>query len=116
MVDGFHLMLHCYGCNEEKLKDSRFLSEVLEGLLWEIEINLDAPENPFDELQEKRETGTLNLVASDSGHAFAHAKKEGNCFLSLYSSNEFDYEKIESLILNAFEVEEYTREITGLLN
>ncbi len=104
---GPHLMLDCYGCNEEKLKDAKFILKFLKNTPKKFGMHII--KEPFlisyDENPETWDNGGVSaIVIIAESHIAIHTFPGNDGFMSLdmFSCKEFNIEKIISIINKEF--------------
>lgn len=112
---GPHLMLDCYGCNENKLKDLDFVLKFLDDLPNLINMHkisephaVNYPGNPksFDR------GGISAVVIIAESHISIHTFPSHKYMnVDIFSCKEFDVEKATSFIINSFEAKKFEKKL-----
>lgn len=111
---GSHLMLDCYGCSREKLKDRNFLHKFLDELPELIGMHkisephvVEFAGNP----QSFDRGGLCGIVLIAESHISVHTfpDNQGHAFVDIFSCKDFDVEKAVKHIIDTFEAKRYER-------
>ena len=112
---GPHLMLDCYGCNENKLKDLNFVLKFLDKLpdligMHKIAephaINYPGKPNSFDK------GGISAVVIIVESHISIHTFPSYNYMsVDIFSCKDFDVNKAVNFIIKAFEVKKVEKKL-----
>ena len=112
---GPHLMLDCYGCNENKLKDLKFVLKFLDDLPDLIKMHkisephaVDYPGNPksFDE------GGISAVVIIAESHISIHTFPSHKYMsVDIFSCKNFDMEKAIDFVVKTFEAKKIEKKL-----
>ncbi len=111
---GPHLMLDCYGCNREKLKDKIFLHRFLDELpvligMHKISepnvVEFSGNPNSFDR------GGLCGIILIAESHISVHTfpDNEGHAFIDIFSCKNFDVERAVEHIIKTFEAKRHEK-------
>jgi len=112
---GPHLMLDCYGCNESKLKDLKFILKFLNDL--PILINMHKISEPhaidYPGRQGSFDNGGISaVVIIAESHISIHTFPSHRYMsVDIFSCKEFDVEKATGFIIKSFEAKKFEKKI-----
>ena len=114
---GPHLMLDCYGCNETKLKDLKFILKFLNDLSDLIGMHKIAEPHAIDysgrpESFDKGGISAVVIIAEShvSVHTFPLQKYMS---LDIFSCKNFDINKAIEFTVKSFEVKKFEKQLTN---
>ena len=104
---GPHLMLDCYGCDKEKLKDAKAILKFLNDTVKKLDMHII--KEPFlvsyDYNPETWDNGGVSaIVIIAESHISIHTFPENDGFMSLdmFSCKEFNIDKVVSIVTKEF--------------
>ena len=96
-----HVMLDCYGANQNQLDDIKFINDLLNQLAFELNVNPICPPSliPYYYGKVKDDLGISAYVLLEGGHITIHTFPIRECyFVDVFYDGEFD-EKTTQFIL-----------------
>lgn len=104
---GPHLMLDCYGCDREKLRDANCILKFLKQTPGKLDMHIIKEPSivSYDENPETWDNGGVSaIVIIAESHISIHTFPDNDGFMSIdmFSCKEFDIEKVISIINEEF--------------
>ncbi len=116
---GPHLTLDLYGCNKRKLSDHSFIYELLDELPSKIGMTkISVPSvssfagNPLGKKDSFDKGGVSGFVLIAESHITVHTFiAQNSVFVDIFSCKNFDIEKAERYLIEAFEAKKSEKNI-----
>lgn len=98
-----HVMLDCYGANQNQLDDIKFINDLLNQLAFELNVNPICPPSliPYYYGKVKDDLGISAYVLLEGGHITIHTFPIRECyFVDVFYDGEFDEKKLYDILLD----------------
>ena len=98
-----HVMLDCYGANQNQLDDIKFINDLLNQLAFELNVNPICPPSliPYYYGKVKDDLGISAYVLLEGGHITIHTFPIRECyFVDVFYDGEFEKKKLYDILLD----------------